>query len=190
MNDFMKQKTENYVGLRTAAVVSLVCLAAAAFAYFVKQGTLLILIGVGAALAGYGIWLIIEAKRTYTWTKGQGVIRQVKITKEHDFTRDEPMFRVAVKFAFHNGQEGLIGDKIRFSSRDEQFVEESESQSVAERFQPGKTVPVYVDPRRPGVAVLELGVSERVMKHYYGIAGSGLLVLAVSSLLLWWMKTG
>lgn len=186
----MNQKTENYVGLKTAAAISVACLAAAAFAYFVKQGILLILIGVGTALAGYGIWLIIEAKRTYRWTKSQGVIRQVTVRKEHDFTQDEPLFRVTVKFAFHEGERELISDKIHFSSRDEKFLEESESQSVAEGFQPGQKVSVYLDPRRRGVAILKPGVSEKVMKHYYGVAGSGLLVFAISSVLLWWMKTG
>src|SRR5882672_2969535 len=190
MDNFMNQKSESYVGLKTAAVVSVACLAAVAFAYFVRQGALFILIGVGAGLAGYGIWLIIEAKRTYRWTKSEGVIRHVKVAREHDFTQDEPLFRVTVKFAFHEGEQKLISEKIHFSSRDEQFIEESESQSVAERFRAGQKVPVYLDPRRHGVAILEPGVSERVMKHYYGVAGSGLLVFAISTVLLWWMKTG
>ena len=185
----MNQKTENFVGLRTAALISVVCLAVAALAYFVRQGILLVLVWIGTALAAYGIWLIVEAKRTYKWTKGQGVIRQVKITKVHDFTQDETMFRIAVKFAFREGQQEIIGEKIRFSSRDEQFLKESEGQSFAERFQPGQSVPIYLDPRRPGVAILEPGVSEKVIRHYYGIATSGLLVIVVSCALLWWTRS-
>lgn len=181
-------KIEAYSGARAVLAVFGACLALLALAFLFRLGALYALLAIGLGFSAYGMYLVIQAKATHDWLTSEGRVRSVRTVKEHDFTQDEPLWRVAMEYAYERKGQSFVSSRIRFSRRDEKFLSQAEAAAMAARYPAGSNVTVRVNPRRAAVAVLEAGVSKRVTSHYYGVIASGVVVSAATLLLIWFLK--
>lgn len=185
--DRNSSKIDAYSGARTMLAVFAACLALLGVAFLFRLGVLYALLAIGLGFSAYGIYLVFQAKATHSWVPSEGQIRSVRTVKEHDFTQDEPLWRVAVEYAYEYRGRSFVSSRIRFSRRDEKCPSQAEAAAMVGKYPSGSRVSVRANPRRAGTAVLEAGISKRVASHYHGVIASGVVVSAATLLLMWFL---
>lgn len=98
-------------------------------------------------------WQAVKQVRANSFATASGMITQSKLKVEHD--SDGSSYSPEVRYRYEVNGQSFEGNRIRY---DASSLGKGHSQSIVDRYSPGKTVLVHYNTTAPHDAVLELGL--------------------------------
>ncbi len=177
-------------GFPVALTIFLVSLLAILAAIPLKSGALLLLLLAGFGLLFFGLAHLHKAKASWDWDRGPGQILASRIEKVFDRMEDEQVSRIQISYSYSLDGRTYKSNRFRLLRSDENVRSFLDAKRFNEKFAAGNTVEVFVNPLDPTDSVLEAGISERARSHQLGLVGSGIVVVACSAAIEWFLIFG
>lgn len=120
---------------------------------------ILLFIALMAAMAALDGWSRYKSgKASQNWPTTEGVILTSEVKTDLGKSDDvEPKYKAAVTYRYAVGGYEYTGERVSFSGQT--FLEKGKADSLVKRYNKGKRVKVYYDPKKPHVSVLEPGTA-------------------------------
>ena len=127
---------------------------------FSLQFAWLLLVGLSlCAVGAVGLWRQYERGRS--WREVEGTSTRVDFTAETVRSRtgsSHTRWQVQVVYRYRVGEREWLGNRIHETPDADKAWSEGERESFAQRFAPGSSLRVFVDPSNPSEAMLEPSV--------------------------------
>jgi len=177
-------------GLPLASALFLVSLTAVLVAIPLENGALLLLLLAGFGLLFVGLAHLRKAKASWNWDRVPGQILASRIEKVFDRMEDEQVSRIQISYSYSLDGRTYKSNRFRLLRSDENLRSFLDAKSFNEKFAAGNAVEVFVNPLDPTDSVLEAGMSERARRHQIGLVASGIVVVACSAAIGWFIFYG
>ena len=147
-----------------------------------------VLLAVGVVLTGGGLWLaygvgkpiLDNAQASSQWPGVVGTIQSSRVAESRS-SKGRRNYSADVRYLYAVGDRSYTGNTVWFGDN-YKSSNASQAHATVERFRPGAKVPVFYDPARPDVAVLDPGVSHSsyaVFAIGWVVAGIGCVICTV-----------
>jgi len=178
------------MGLPLALAIFLLSVTAILVAIPFEKGALLLILLTGFGLLFLGLANLRKAKASWDWDRVPGQILASRIEKVFDRMEDEQVSRIQISYSYSLDGRTYKSNRFRLLRSDENVRSFLDAKSFNEKFVVGNTVEVFVNPLDPTDSVLEGGISERARSHQLGLVGSGIVVVACSAAIEWFLVFG
>lgn len=120
---------------------------------------ILLFIALMAAMAALDGWSRYKSgKASQNWPSTEGVILASEVKTDLGKSDDvEPKYKAAVNYRYAVEGYEYTGERVSFSGQT--FLKKGKADSLVTRYNKGKRVKVYYDPKTPHVSVLEPGTA-------------------------------
>jgi hypothetical protein len=106
---------------------------------------------------------IRRASDSEAWPKVEGVVLENAVAAIRDGGRQ--LYRPVVRYRYEVAGERYEGSRIKWSAGLE-FRKYSRARAMLDKYRSGRQVAVHYDPKRPGVAVLQPGLTDGLRPVY------------------------
>jgi len=177
-------------GFLLAVAVLLVSLTLILMSTTREQGVVLLVSLAGFGLLFFGLTHLRKAKASWDWDRVPGQILASSIEKVFDRMEDEEVSKVKILYSYSMNGRIYKSAQFRLQRSDANVRSFPEARAFSEKFAAGSTVEVYVNPLDPADSVLDPGMSERARSHQLGMVASGIVVIACSAAIEWFLLFG
>ena len=149
--------------------------------YFILGGSLaaLLFLGIGFFLLSKALHHYRMAAMVVQWPIAEGTVVAAEVVKRIATSDDEPdSYIPRVSYAFRVNGIGYQGNVIRIGLDERGYISEQQARDHLARYPAGASIGVRYDPKRPEIAVLEIG---QVGATRYLIAGGLLAAVGVGA---------
>ena len=140
------------------------------------MGVWILLLG-GLGVAAWGGFEMVRRWMALRWPQAHAEIRYARL--EEMPAQGGVSFRLQLSYRYEVAGRSLLGNRVRFGA-EESFDTLWEAESVLARYEPGRTVLVRYNPRRPEEAVLDVQETDGFA---FAVAGGVAVALFASALL-------
>jgi len=173
-----------------ALAIFLVALTAILVAIPLENGALLLVSLAGFGLLFLGLTHLRKAGASWDWDRVPGQVLHSRIEKLFDHVEGEQVSRIHVSYSYSVDGRTCKSNRFRLQRPGENVRSFLDAKSFNEKFAAGSTVEVFVNPLDPTDSVLEPGMSERARSHQIGLVASGIVVVACSAAIAWFIFYG
>jgi len=177
-------------GLPLALGIFLLSLTVVLVAIPLEKGAFLLILLAGFGLLFFGLTNLRKAQASLDWDRVPGQVLHSRIEKLFDHVESEQVSRVHISYSYSINEQTYKSDRFRLQRSDANVRSFLDAKSFNEKFAAGRTVEVFVNPLDPTDSVLEAGMSERARSHQLGLVASGIVVIACSAAIGWFLYYG
>jgi len=178
------------IGFPLALAIFLVSLTAILVAIPLENGAFLLVLLAGFGLLFVGLTNLRKSTASWDWDRVPGQVLHSRIEKLFDHVEGEQVSRIHISYSYTLDGRTYKSNRFRLQRSDENVRSFLEAKSFNEKFAAGSTVEVFMNPLHPTDSVLEAGISERARSHQLGLIGSGIVVVACSGAIGWFIFFG
>lgn len=113
----------------------------------------LIFILLGSAFAYWMLRTYARVAPSYRWPEVQAVILESELDEFQPTPHSPPQFQLQVRYRYQH--DGAIYHSSQIRTRVKPYLRRADAEEDQQLWPPGATVPAWVDPARPGYALLE-----------------------------------
>ena len=155
-----------------------------------EEGAVLVVSLAGFGLLFFGVAHLRKARASWDWERVPGQILTSSIEKVFDRMEDQQVSKVKILYSYSVNGRTYKSAQFRLRRSDANVRSFLEAREFSERFPAGSTVEVYVNPLDPADSVLQPGMSDRARSHQLGMVASGIVVIACSTAIEWFLLFG
>jgi len=136
---------------------------------FLQLALAFVLCGLACGLILAGRLTIRRGTDTKAWPAVEGVVLDCAIAADRDEGRQR--FRPVVRYRYEVAGQRYEGSRIQWAAK-EGFRKYTRARRMLDRYRTGSAIKVHYDPSRPGMAVLQPGATDPVLRPLYVVAST------------------